>query len=350
MRHKRTVCAILIAIIFFSLFSLLSFESASQYTVIDSYNRKVYNVACDNEVCISDNSTEYRFFIDSEIVDICCVDSKFTFLCITETTQNSFVYVIYTYNLNNSALTSYATDCKATKSNCIFTANGNNTVYIGDYYNQTLLHCYSNGVKSDVISCNAQIKQLICVGYNDVLLFTVDGVYLLTEDVPIKIYNYVPVTPCIYSGNGIIIDNSGESYLYKNSTFELYTPKDDDREITVDYDNEYLLIQQGQTFATLYKFLYLDKSELTVKKQDGNYITEGKLGTGMTAQFKGMTYKIAVYGDITGEGNVNSRDLKALMEHLSGKTPLSDIYFTAADIDKDGILSTKDLLALSMLY
>lgn len=348
---KRTISLILIVIISFSVFFIRSFESAEQFTVIDINNSDVFTITVnDNEVCIPYNGTEHRFFIDTEITDICCYDGKFTFLCIMESTQNNFTYNIHTYDTKNQNLTSFATDCKADRNNDIFTADGKGNVYIRDCCNQTLLHHYFNGQSFGAISCNSQIKQLMCVGYEDVLLFTVDGVYLLVENTPVKVYDFVPVSPCTYSSGGIITDNTGVRYIYENGTFELFIEESGDKEITVDFENKQLLMLQGQTFAKLYKFLWLEKSELTVTKQDGSFVTEGRLGTGMTASFKGMVYKIVVYGDLTGEGNVNSRDMKALMEHLSGKAPLSGIYFTAADLDKDGCLTTMDLLAISKLY
>ena len=348
---KRTVSVILIVIISFSVFFTPSFESAEQFTVTDTNSGQVFTITVnDNEVCIPYLGTEHRFFIDTEITDICCYDGTFTFLCILESTQNNYTYNIYTYDTKNQNLTSYATDCKADRNNDVFTADGKRNVYIRDGYDQTLLHQYSNGQSYGVISCSSQIKQLMCVNCEDVLLFTVDGVYLLVESTPVKVYDFVPVSPCTYSSGGIITDNTGVRYIYNNGSFELFIEDYGNKEITVDFENKQLLMQQGQTFAKLYNFLWLTKSELTVTKQDGSYITEGRLGTGMTASFKGMVYKIIVFGDLTGEGNVNSRDLKALMEHLSGKAPLIGIYFTAADLDKDGSLTTMDLLALSKLY
>ena len=70
----------------------------------------------------------------------------------------------------------------------------------------------------------------------------------------------------------------------------------------------------------------------------------------MTLIVKGSHYSIVVTGDLTGEGNVNSRDLDALMKHLTEEQQLTGIFISAADIDKDNMLSTKDLVLLSRLY
>lgn len=53
-----------------------------------------------------------------------------------------------------------------------------------------------------------------------------------------------------------------------------------------------------------------------------------------------------VYGDLTGEGNVNSLDERALTRHLLGTQQLDGWFFTAADLDHNGQVDSLDLLAL----
>lgn len=53
-----------------------------------------------------------------------------------------------------------------------------------------------------------------------------------------------------------------------------------------------------------------------VYKADGTLAKSGKLKTGFTAVIGSKTYVIAVCGDVTGEGNVNSKDVTLC------KTPL----------------------------
>ena len=96
--------------------------------------------------------------------------------------------------------------------------------------------------------------------------------------------------------------------------------------------------------------LGLEESKITIEKADGEAVASGKLGTGMTVLADGTRYSVAVKGDLTGEGNLNSRDLDAMMRHLTKENFLADIFAIAADLDNDNAITTKDLLALSRLY
>lgn len=80
--------------------------------------------------------------------------------------------------------------------------------------------------------------------------------------------------------------------------------------------------------------------------------TTGKIGTGAAATFSYnnkviSTYHLIIYGDLTGEGNCNSRDIAALKQHLLGKEELHSHFYTAADCNRDGSVDTLDLLKMA---
>jgi hypothetical protein len=56
---------------------------------------------------------------------------------------------------------------------------------------------------------------------------------------------------------------------------------------------------------------------------------------------------VIIYGDVNGDGNVNSKDSTAILKHLSNNTLLEGNYLTAADVDKDGKVTVYDSMLSS---
>ncbi len=357
--QRKTVTAVLIFSLLFAIVFIPSIEGAREHYVTDTRSGEIFTITENgSEITINSSSNKSSLFIDCEVTDICCFDTVFTFLCVTEMTRDDYVYTIYTYNATTGALTSFATDSKATKNNAVFTADGTGKVYILSSYDSRVVQCYEKGTKEHNINCSSNITQMMCVDKGCVLLFAVDGVYLLKGDSAEKLSSLVPVSPCIYSGNGIITDNIGNKYTYDENDFDIYQEETKpasnssgyEGNIEIDYDSKYITVSMGTTVGNLFDFLGLGTGDVTIKKADGRAVTSGKLGTGMIAFAGNTPYCVIVAGDLTGEGNVNSRDIDALMKHLTNENPLSDIFSKAADLDKDSIITTKDLLGLSRLY
>lgn len=84
-----------------------------------------------------------------------------------------------------------------------------------------------------------------------------------------------------------------------------------------------------------------------VYKADGTIAKSGKLKTGFTAVIDSKTYVIAVCGDVTGEGNVNSKDVTLLQKYLCDNAELGGAYLKAADFNLDGEADNRDLVLIS---
>lgn len=84
--------------------------------------------------------------------------------------------------------------------------------------------------------------------------------------------------------------------------------------------------------------------------RDGKVIKSGNCGTAMTVVFENgsttYTFVLSVVGDITGEGNVNDRDVTLFMDYLIGTAHFDGIYLISADVSGDGETDVRDLAAM----
>ncbi len=92
-----------------------------------------------------------------------------------------------------------------------------------------------------------------------------------------------------------------------------------------------------------------DSSEITFKKSNGSTLGDSeKITTGTKIKFKsGEEYTIVLYGDLTGDGDVDSADLLRMRQQLLGKVSLSGEYLEAAHVyNTSGKVDSADLLQL----
>ena len=89
--------------------------------------------------------------------------------------------------------------------------------------------------------------------------------------------------------------------------------------------------------------------EVTIKNAKGNILGETeKLTTGCKISFKtGESYEVVIYGDLTGDGNINGADLLKMRQYLLGQTTLEGAYLEAAHVyTLSGKVNGADLLKL----
>lgn len=154
---------------------------------------------------------------------------------------------------------------------------------------------------------------------------------------------------------GVLLDN-GTVQVYESSDFDEKKTADnynhsdssnsDNQAVISDYifsDAIIYGIYSGETVADFKAKTFAD----TVYKSDGSVAKSGKLKTGFTTVMNSKTYTIAVCGDVTGEGNVNSKDVTLLQKHLCGNAKLSGAFLKAADFNLDGKVDNRDLVLIS---
>ncbi len=109
-------------------------------------------------------------------------------------------------------------------------------------------------------------------------------------------------------------------------------------------DNIILGIESGTTVSQFKKTF---SDNVTVYDKSGNISASGKIATGFGCKVYDNTYKIAVRGDVTGEGNVKSNDVDAVMKNTVGLCSLENEFYVAADYNFDGILDNRDLVLIA---
>lgn len=86
-----------------------------------------------------------------------------------------------------------------------------------------------------------------------------------------------------------------------------------------------------------------------VKKKLGNesisFSTE-TIGTGTKITYNNQIYTIVMYGDLTGDGKINSADLLKMRQYLQGTVSLSGAYLEAGMLSSQGKVNSADLLKL----
>ena len=94
--------------------------------------------------------------------------------------------------------------------------------------------------------------------------------------------------------------------------------------------------------------IYSNDGELLCNKDK---MSEQKISTGDYIEYFNETQnKVKIYlsvaGDLSGDGEVDSLDLASMMNHISGKRELSDVYLTAGYLNNDEDIDSLDLAYL----
>jgi len=271
-------------------------------------------------------------------------------------TYDSFNHsiTVQCFDFYGDSIASFAVNAKAYFNEHCFTSDGYGKVYFVSGNDSKTLCIYSNGDISEV-SMKVQIKQLLLID-GTVIVITTDGTYLYNGSI-ISHTSSALSAPAHYAKDGTIIDSIGREFVYKNGELHIIGTEPA-TEATTQATNSYVHVladgfyeaYEGITVRKIKKaFADLEITRFT--KADKTEIKSGKLGTGATFTFStGEVITVIIKGELTGEGNINSRDIKALLNHLSQKELLSGSALIGADVDKDGVISTKDALKIAQGY
>ncbi len=106
-------------------------------------------------------------------------------------------------------------------------------------------------------------------------------------------------------------------------------------------------INPGTDVATIKAAVENMGGSVTIQNNSGKTVNSGTIGTGFKIIFSGnTTYTAVIYGDISGDGKINSLDLLKAQKHILKSSILSGSNVTAADASKDGKVNSLDLLKI----
>lgn len=333
--------------------------SATEYALTDYATDIPYSVSIDSYgyIGISSEKTSCGFYSDTPVLSCCVYKGVFSFLAYTES-SSGYCASVYTYDIKNNDLTYTLTSLKIFPDETRFAVNADGAIYLVDFNNNSIINCYYNNNIIYSIDVNATVKQILCIDGTHLTVIANGGVYLIDGQSIEYTGNVSLAVPCKYTGDAFVTDADENLFTYDNGKvirFEPVTEADtinDPLKLQTQFviKDNCIYTEANTTVAKLYKGLGITKNELNVYKKDGTAYPQGKLGTGMTAVFGSKTYNIVILGELTGEGNINSRDLKLMMKFITGEESPDNFQALSADMNGDGAIDTKDLLALSKLY
>lgn len=346
----------------FVAFMLLFALTIGANATVDAYENSTYNLTdgkTDLTYTVNINDGRVNVSLSGETVgttyvtnvDACSVYGDIITLYSVDSLNSGFT--VFFFDFLNDSIDSVAINTDAFfNSNC-FASDQRGSVYFVPANDTSKLCIYENGNINEV-KFKFQITQLLCVDGENVIVVTTKYTYLYNGTEAVKVLDSPLSVPVYYTGGGILKDLSGTEYIYEDGKIDeksAYTEAVSTRNIAEPLTQNGVYVAETGITVNEIKKAFSGPEVTEVRKADGRILESGKVGTGATVTLStGETVTVIIYGELTGEGNINSRDLKAILNHLSEKELLCYPADLAADIDKDGKITTKDALKISQMY
>lgn len=246
-------------------------------------------------------------------------------------------------------------DIMIDNSGYIYKINSNSAVNTTDYksgvtypsggvINNQVIITQTNTIKAVDIS-SGMIKKSLTLSTSIEQLYTCDDM--------IVAFTYQSGTPTVslipYSELNTVTENSSTT---NNSTSKINTISSNT--YTVDKTNLKITgIAHETTVSEFKKNINYDGFNVKFTNYNGKSFTSGNVGTATTAIFYNddvsIEYELSVIGDLTGEGNVNSRDKNLMFDYLLENVSFSGVYISSADLDNSSNIDIVDLVLLLRL-
>ena len=155
----------------------------------------------------------------------------------------------------------------------------------------------------------------------------------------------------------IVTSASGKTRIYKinfiRETMDTTTVEDAMNNSGFKYNDNYMYgIEVGTNVSELIGNIssYNHTVGIQITDKDNNIKTNDSFRTGdkviITGNDTTKTYTVLIYGDIDSDGTISKKDLLAVQSKVFGYSNFDDLKSASADVNKDDIVDKKDLLTV----
>lgn len=108
-------------------------------------------------------------------------------------------------------------------------------------------------------------------------------------------------------------------------------------------------VEPGTDVASFLEKLGVKNGSVALYDQAGKQKKEGTVATGDVVRVYdkekklSASHAVVIYGDINGDGKINSQDLRRAQRHILGVAKVKGHFLTAADVNMDGKVNSQDL-------
>lgn len=370
---KRLLCFILINSILTAVIITAYAHSAEIIDFYDAETDTAYHAQ------IFDNHTEiYRnseLLVDVELNDIISCSASEEYIYLFEADNINRQLCVYRYNSSEGIMIAYAVNVNPLYNKLCFTSDIKGNIFFTAADKTETLYVY-NTCDYSVMSfdTDSRICQIINIGNNKILVITDISVYVYENETYERLMDSSLSYPLNFESRDTISDASGIKYYASdfdfsqmqtteyieattNDTQSSSTKSSEAVSVTDNAGAKIELIAEStyvvpvSTTLSEIKRAFASSVITKVTKADGSIIENGKVGTGTKVHFENGEYiTLIILGEVTGEGNINSRDTRLILDVLTGKETLMEPFEIAADLDLSGDITTKDALKIAKMY
>ena len=252
--------------------------------------------------------------------------------------NHNFTFLIPVFN--NMPHTASGLPDKRNPNNWLKTLNINNQLVSGFEsdkveYNLTYNNIKQINISGLTVSSKARIEGLGIVNLNNGL--NVVNIRVIAENGSIKDYK-LNITANISSTNPSVPNPPSTENLSNLLTKSNYA-----------FNNGNYITNIGiNKNVESFKREFDSRITVIVKNSDNSIKNNGFIGTNDIITFRynseEISYRAVIYGDINGDGKINTLDLLIVQKQILNLRSLSTFEYIAADVSRDRVVNTLDLL------